>query len=235
VKEKIQQRIREALSEASHPVLMWSSGKDSQLLLQLAREIKDIPLLWFRHDLLPTQKEFAEKVIMDLNLTVFSYPPMQTFYLPGTFISDQSINGYAFPILVDQVDSNRCALELDQARMPYFPFEWDVILTGWKACDSHPLIPHMNMEGLKLGNTTFRAPLFDLTDEDVWALTRELNVPVNEKRYAGDDLYNPDVIHCCVNCLRGGETTYCPREQARISAHQWDDKAEEAKFRARFV
>jgi 3'-phosphoadenosine 5'-phosphosulfate sulfotransferase (PAPS reductase)/FAD synthetase len=237
MKEKVLQRIQKALSAATNPVLFWSSGKDSMLLLWLIREIRNIPCVWFRHDLLPTQKEFAEKVIMDLDLTVFSYPPMQRFVLPGmTFISDQSIKGVAFPVLVDQVHSDRCALELDKQRLSFFEFGWDTVLTGWKHSDSHPLIPKMNLEGFRVGDVMFHAPLHDLTDEDVWTLIRELNVPVDEKRYAGNDLYNPDVIHACVNCMTPNqETVFCPREQAQISAHVWDYKGEVAKFRARFA
>jgi 3'-phosphoadenosine 5'-phosphosulfate sulfotransferase (PAPS reductase)/FAD synthetase len=238
----IKERIIKALEGAGNPIIFCSFGKDSMLLLKIAREVKpDIPCLWFRHDLLPTQKEFAERIICDWNLTVFGYPPAQTFVLPNdemTFISDQSINGYAWPVLVDQVYSDRCSLELDKTRMAYFPFGWDVVLTGWKSSDTHPLIPEgsLNIDGLKLGDVTFYSPLHDLTDGDVWTLIKELNVPVDEKRYAGDDLYNPDVVHACVACLKpDAKRVWCPSAKRLIDAHTWNHKAETANFQARFA
>jgi 3'-phosphoadenosine 5'-phosphosulfate sulfotransferase (PAPS reductase)/FAD synthetase len=242
MREKILQRIREALGGARNPVLAWSSGKDSQLLLYLTREVRpDIPCLWLKHDLLPTQREFAEKQIVDLNLAVFSYPPVQRFVLPTdegmTFVSDYSIGSAALPVLVDRVHSDRCALELEKERKSFFAFDWDVVLTGWKECDSHPLIPGtLNLEGFKVGNATLHTPLRDLSDEDVWQLVRELNIPVDERRYAGDDLYSPDVIHCCTRCMEpGNETVYCPKEKGEIPVHVWDSQTATAKFRERFA
>lgn len=243
MREKLLRRISEALEGAHNPVLAWSSGKDSQLLLSLAREVRPgIPCLWFRHDLLPTQKEFAERMIVESNLTVFSYPPVQRFALPHSegvaFASDYSVGPATLPVLVDRAYSERCALELEKERMPAFAFDWDVVLTGWKGCDSHPLIPSgtLSLEGLKVGNATLRAPLYDLSDEDVWRLIRELNVSVDERRYAGDDLYNPDVVHCCTRCLEpGAQTVYCPKESKEIPAHAWDSQTATAKFRERFA
>lgn len=240
--EKLRERVREALQGARAPVVMCSFGKDSLLLLKLALEVKpDVPALWFHHDLLPSQEEFAERIILDWGLPVFSYPPAQRFVLPAgegmTLVSDYSVGPFAWPVLMDAVHSDRCALKLDQQTMAFFPYDWDVTLTGWKECDSHPLVPagSIHLEGLRVGGTTFRAPLRDLADDDVWSLIRELNIPFDQRRYAGDDSRNPDVLLACTRCLGGEGTVFCPDEQRTIRAHVWPKEKNLADFRARLT
>lgn len=237
--EKARDIIREVLNTAKRPVVMWGAGKDSQLLLHLVREFKpDIAVLWYRSDLLPKQREFAEKVIRDWNLTVCGYGPRDRYYVPTkdglTLVNEYSIGHDSIPVLVDVAHSDRCGLRLSETRTPQYGYLWDATLVGWKATDSHPLLGlnPFPPDGGQIGPTRVYGPLRHMTDEGVWAAIHKLNVPVDEERYSGDGERDPDTLLACTRCLRG--EAFCPELQAAIPAYEWNGGENLRVFRARF-
>ena len=240
--EKVRSLISEWLNIATSPVLLCSFGKDSMLLLSLIREVKDIPLIWYRSDLIVSQREFAERIIIEWDLTVFGYAPAVRYFLPNgnglSLINDYSMSNDRFPVVVDVEHSDRCCLTISQQRTPFFSYDFDVTFTGYKNTDTHLIFEGLEVlpeDGFQFGGTKFYAPLRDLTDEDVWTLIRELKVPFDEKRYAGNDSFNPDLLLACTRCLQSTSGVFCPEQQKEIPAYQWDKQGALDAFRARFI
>lgn len=205
--DKARECIKHTLKAAKNPVLLWSSGKDSMLLLHLLREqSSDIPLLWFRADLLPTQKQFAERIIKDLDLTVFGYPPANVYLMGGgnlTAVREYDIAGARLPVLSDVALSDQCKHKASHQRMPRFDYQWDVSFAGWKKTDSHPMVGDVDLDNLRFGSTTFAAPLKDFSDADVWEAIRQIGIPYDQARYDEKKIErDPDSLLVCAECFR---------------------------------
>lgn len=228
--ERARQIISEVLAQSSRPVVFWSGGKDSQLLLHLAREQKpEIDVLWFRDGIPKFQAEF----IRSNDLTVYSYAPMDQYYLPDgdglSLVREYSINGTPFPVISDVGYSDDCGLELSIERTPFFPFPWDTCLIGWKATDGHSItgLNPFPEDGTVVGGTRFYGPLRHMTDEQVLSELARLGLPFDDDN---------DTIRKCTNCLcRAESDVYCPKLGQRVPPIVWDSASSLAAFRQRFL
>ena len=240
--KKAREKIREALEGARNPVVLCGFGKDSMLLLYLAREVvPNIPVLWFRQDLMSSQRAFAESVIRDWNLTVCGYAPRERYYLPTssglTLINEYSIGGASLPVLVDVREGRRCGLKIDRTRTPLFAYPWDVSLVGWKSSDGHELlgVNPFPPDGFPMDGTRFYAPLRHMTDEGVWEAIYREDVPYDRRRYdARDDMADPDSLLVCTRCLGGEGNIFCPELQQRIPVFDWNRQGALTRFRERY-
>lgn len=210
--DEIQEYIRCQLGESRHPVLLSSFGKDSVLLLHLTIPIKNVPVVWFRNKL----NVYAEKVIKDLNLTVYTYPPIDQYLLPNetgyTLVSEYSVGEARLPMLTDIVEGEG-ELELNPHRMGIFQYPWNLSLYGMKRCDSHPIIGRPLDQVMTLGPTRLVAPLYGLTDEQVFEMLDSLGVePPKED---GDMHVNASTL-------------------AEIRSLEWDREAALTTFRQRY-
>jgi 3'-phosphoadenosine 5'-phosphosulfate sulfotransferase (PAPS reductase)/FAD synthetase len=243
MREKLKQArgiIENALNTSERPVVLCSFGKESLLLLALLRHYTEVDVLWYyTDDLAKAQKRFAHQIIRDWNLAVYTYQPSDRYYLPNdeglTLVSEYSIGGEAFPVLQDIEHSDRCGLEISSERTPYFAYHWPVTFWGLKSSDEHfitgrPFVP----DGTQVGSTRLYAPLRDFTDEDVWKLTRRLNLPFNEEKYRGDSKFDPDILHACTACFSHDETVFCPRLSREVPPFVWDKAQALDSFRTRF-
>lgn len=185
--------IKKVLTEAKHPAVMSSFGKDSMLLLSLIREVTDItkiPILWFKVDRTLKQTEFAKRIIRDWDLQVFSYYPADRYFMTfngRTVLVDEYAFGQHRHANVIEVDKPR---PLSAMRTPEMSHVWDVIFHGGKDSDEIPPLP----DGSMLGAARVYAPLRTLGDADVWKQIKELNVPYDELRYAGDDSRDDGIL-----------------------------------------
>lgn len=174
--------------------------------------IRNIPVVWFRDRITP----YAEKVIKDLNLTVYSYPPADQYLLPNgkdyTLVSEYSVGKARLPLLTDIVEGEG-ELKLSPHRMETFQYPWGITLFGMKRCDSHPIIGRPLDRVMELGPTKLVAPLYDLTDEQIFEMLDELGIdPPDED---GD-------MHVCRSTLD------------EIESIHWDRQLSLRSFREKF-
>jgi hypothetical protein len=221
--------IAHALDGATHPIVCWSGGKDSQLLLKLASEVNDdIPVLWFR-SVDRSRRRFAESFIADTDLTAYSWEPADRYVLPSgegmSLIEEFSFGNRRLPLISDIVQGERCTVNLSKERVAFVNYDFDVTLTGSKACDSHPLIAADQIEGVIY-------PLWHMADEEVWIAIREMEIPIEESVYDGREADGPSL---CTRCLSGNEEVFCPDARRMIPPFVWNSSAALAAFNTRFA
>lgn len=186
--------IREALTQAKNPSLLSSFGKESLVLLKLARQIEpNIAIFYFGDKL----SEFAESIIMENDLQVYSYAPTDRYLVPNgsgySLIDEYSFGETRVPLISDLRAGTACELEkLATVRTPLFNWQHDLTLWGYRRGDSHPLIDTVFPQRFQLGPTIMDAPLYNWSEGDVFDAIEELHIP-----------YVPetDDIEVCTNCL----------------------------------
>lgn len=174
--------IKEMFGKARNPALWLSFGKDSLLLLHLVRELGYHPtLIWYR-DWIPPQ---AARVIKEWDLTVFSYAPACRYKVGESVVSEYSVGPARFPVIADVSADGH---SVGQMVTPYFHYDYDYTLFGYKAADTHPLITTTFAREIQLGPTRVIAPLYDMTDDDVLDAIATRAIPYEP--------YNDDVLDC---------------------------------------
>jgi len=201
------------LSSARNPALLCSFGSDSTLLLYFARQARrDIPVYYFGDDL----PEFAQHLIINDGLTVFSYAPADRYLVPRgeglVLIDEYDINGQRVPMVSKVKVGLRCTVESSQQRTPSFYFPHDLVLWGYKLSDHVELIDTIFEREIQIGYTRFVAPLYDLSTDQV----------LNALDALGLDYVTDDDARICDECLNA------------IINSDWDRDAALAGFRGRF-
>ena len=184
-------QIQDALSEAKNPIVCWSGGKDSMLVLHLAREVnKDIPVLVFKDfwdDL-----TFIQNVIEKWELTAFHYKPVEITLKGDTVVAYYNLAGKPLPVLTDIEYGERCGLKHWNTGV-YPKYMWDVTLTGSKRADTHHLVPNLDLRSLTTDEHKLVTPLWNWTDAEVTQTLASLEIEAR-----------PDEpSKMCFNCLKG--------------------------------
>jgi 3'-phosphoadenosine 5'-phosphosulfate sulfotransferase (PAPS reductase)/FAD synthetase len=217
-------------------VLFCSFGKDSMVCLDLLRRMdRHLPVVFNRNAFFPEKEIFANRVIVEMQLRVHSYPPLAVVL--SLRHHPDIINIYRLPhrktLLMpvginDPVEGKpfACGLELLTTLRGTVRFPWDSIILGQKASDKDVLFDDGDMTpvaptfepapGLKL-----IFPIVDFTDADVWEYTERFSVPYNDKRYDKangyrefkDFTFNSDQYYACVKCVLPGQPDLveCPK------------------------
>jgi hypothetical protein len=182
--------ICESLLQAKNPSLLVSFGKESMLLLTLVREIKpDISLFWFGDKL----SAFAESVIKDQDLQVFSYAPADRYIVGESLVDEYSLGNVRVPLISDLIIGEPCELErLPTIRTPQFNWRSDLTLWGYRQLDNHVLVHTTFPQRFPLGGTVMDAPLYNYTEAQVLDALDELGIT-----------YDPDTnaTTVCQTCL----------------------------------
>lgn len=202
--DKARKQIKAALTKAKNPIVCWSGGKDSTLVLYLAREVnKDIPVLVFKDfwdDL-----SFVQDVIEKWELTAFHYKPVEITLKGDTVVAYYNLAGKPLPVLTDIEYGERCGLK-HWTPGAYPHYMWDVTLTGSKKTDRHSLVPELDLTALTTDDHELVTPLWEWTDEDVVQTLTSLKIPAR-----------PDEpSKMCLNCLKGTHT-WCFLQQKIIA------------------
>jgi hypothetical protein len=198
-----------------------------------------LPIIFFREPFFPKKYEFANKIILDNEYSVYDYPPiatgvrkkndnfeiinfhqifsdpLKTIYLP-TGVVNPNGSGYL------------CGLNdiVNKPKVSNYDFIWNTIFIGHKSSDIDPVLGgtvelKVNKFTDEKSGKTFIFPLQEFTDEDIWNYTLENKLPINDKRYDINGNfkelknldYNPDYFPTCVKCIdrdNASEIT-CPK------------------------
>lgn len=226
---RARQNVEAALGKASQPVVLWSGGKDSMLLLTLVREIdKSVPCIWFRTGF---DETFAKQTIHDLDLTVYSYSPTDVYVIPNgddlSMVHEFSFGRDRLPAVVDIADGEECSLTRFTKRSFDFYQPWDVILVGYKDGDGHATVARTSLfpAGFKLGGADVVAPIRHMTNDQVRAALFELNVSHDTN----------DELPLCTRCMQGNVgKVWCPKMGKMIPRHEWEREQSLLAFRRRF-
>lgn len=224
--DQARETIANALDGAKFPIVLWSGGKDSQLVLRLVNDVKKVPALWFR-SVDRKRNKFAERFIADSGLTAYSWEPADRYVLPNgegmSLIEEFAFGHREVPVVSDIATGERCAVSLSKERVAFVNYDFDVTFAGTKKCDSHSLTTPP--EG-------FVYPLWEMSDAEVWEAIREMEIPIEESVYDGSENDGPAL---CTRCLMpGSDEVFCPDAQRMIPRFVWDSQAALSAFNARF-
>lgn len=182
-----------ALKSAERPAVLFSGGKDSMLLLDIALKIRpDITVIHFYDQLHPD----VEAVIKGMNLDVLSWSPAARYLIPWNdgiaLVSEYSFGDVRLPVLRDVISElHRCELErLKPERTPHFDYPFDLTIWGYRKSDElHPVMPPFFPKEFQFGPTRLLAPLYDWETIDVIEAAQRLP-------------YTPcsDALTACVKC-----------------------------------
>lgn len=228
--------IASALAEFRRPAVLWSSGKDSMVLLHLLRAHGTWPVIFFREPFAPARYGFAQDIIRQWDLSVYEWPPLTSALCER--------NGHLSIIHRFQVGAAQTVdlpvdlVEPDDAAAPFacglhdvlmrpkggFACPWDLMFLGAKSSDSDALLGHMPLSAdlvRNVGAPTFAFPLRQWTDADIWAYTEANAVPYQADRYEpwrayaerADKTGNPDYVPGCTRCLQASQPAqvFCPK------------------------
>ncbi len=220
--------MREIIEQAKLPAVLCSFGKDSLLLLDMAREVKpDIDVIHFG-----AIDKFAEKIIKQWNLTVYSFAPAHRSILINgettVLVEDYSVGGAYLPVIQDVEPSEVCCGTVnDKPVLIDWEFGWTDLLIGWKATDRHDIFVNQPsiIDGSMLANVKLHVPLANWSDADVYAELEKRGIEAPEP--------DTDTRKLCTRCLRN-ETTFCPMVGHEIPPFEWSPADSLAAFQARF-
>jgi len=229
------------LETATAPIVAWSSGKDSMVLLALVREVNpNVPVMFLKQSNQQKKNAFAQKIIRQWKLTA---PVFRPLYREAIAKGSQLEIVEAYPAGLDacfylpleaeaNLDESRpfiCGYErLAEPVSAQNEFLYDVTFIGHRADDADPLHGALPLRGGSaiLGATVLVYPFWDWTVKDIWDASEELGVPQNQNRY---DLtarrerlemaHNNDYHNMCTRCLAPGLQTRlvpCPKRNGNV-------------------
>lgn len=224
--ERTEYLINQALTQKS--CVFLSGGVDSLVLLHLVCQIQPIPVISFLEDFSKSQIKKLEEVILKYDLTLYSYPPNNRYFVPNgngiSLIDEYGFSSETIPVVRDLEDSDTgCLAELSRRRLPDFSFGFDTVLTGILKSDLHPLFGN-TMEEIKIqDNVTFVSPLWDWSKGEVQEKAEEFGLT---------EYVEEDDLRICSKCLYG--ETFCPKEKRIIPGISWNPDLNLQLFREKF-
>jgi 3'-phosphoadenosine 5'-phosphosulfate sulfotransferase (PAPS reductase)/FAD synthetase len=228
------------LEKSNKPCVFFSGGKDSLIVLDKVHTLKpDIDVFVFKQDMHSEQWKIIETVIRLWDLQVITFPPSHTYFIPNgdevSRVDEYSLNGFPLPVIRDFTDGPHCAFEIDQRRLPIFPFEHDVVFVGAKSRDKSFIVNQpFKREVTSIGPITFVAPLFNWSDEQVEEAAK--NLPYSKEWYiGGDERFDTGNVVACTNCLKATKNdVYCLKEKGKIHPYDWDRSGMLKGFQEKF-
>jgi len=235
--------LQETVGKFKNPAIMCSFGKDSVVVLDLARKaLGNLPVIFHREPFFPAKYKYANDLIIKWNLTVYDYVPHKTAIQQKG--DDVEIVGYydvggeryaGLPTGIcapEEGEETICGL-YDVYLKPKgrFAYPWDCCIHGHKSCDVDPFhgpVELLSDVGLNITCSTPIFPIRNWSHANVWEYIEKHNIPIHHDRYEqdlngewyekADKRLNPDYFPACVACMkRDGGKVFCPRLNCETS------------------
>ena len=232
-----EQTILLALKHARRPAVLWSGGKDSTVLLDLAKKIRpDIEVIHFKLPFLSHKYAFHHLVQESLQLTVHDWVPVSVAITHGNGRIDvcetYSLGNGHLKVMRGTEPMEKgspwvCGKEWLNRPKGHIVSDFDVLLCGHKSSDEDPITGSISLEVDKklLGqNTEMWFPLRHWTDQDISSYIKVNDVDFDKNRYDDnvvsrpDKHMNSDYVHACFNCVdkRLGKFVHCPKDDIQV-------------------
>ena len=232
-----EQTILLALKHARRPAVLWSGGKDSTVLLDLAKKIRpDIEVIHFKLPFLSHKYAFHHLVQESLQLTVHDWVPVSVAITHGNGRIDvcetYSLGNGHLKVMRGTEPMEKgspwvCGKEWLNRPKGHIVSDFDVLLCGHKSSDEDPITGSIPLEVDKklLGqNTEMWFPLRHWTDQDISSYIKVDDVDFDKNRYDDnavsrpDKHMNSDYVHACFNCVdkRLGKFVHCPKDDIQV-------------------
>jgi len=213
------------------------------VLLYMIREwfTLDMPVVFFKQPFFPRKFSFAEKIIAEWDLNVHANIPPAGYSITCKEGKTELIQH--FPIgqkhllmpIGRQSISNApkwlCGTEsFLGGPLGTFTWPWDVAFCGHKSSDTDPLQGNVPLacDIHQIAHSCHLAyPLRHFTDDDIWRLHKEWNIPFNRLRYGNmetpdsdtENAFNEDYFPYCNKCFDPHEEGFviCPKTGLQIT------------------
>ena len=224
--------IQLALKHAKRPAVLWSGGKDSTVLLDIARNIcPEIEVIHWKLPFLPMKyrhHHFTQEVS---GMTVHDWCPVSVALTHGngridvceTYdVGDGQIKVMRGTELFEEGKPWICGKDWINRPKSKTQSSFDVLLCGHKSEDEDPITGAIPLEvDMKLVGPTTQMwfPLRHWTDKDVANYIINNDIGYDQNRYdveivsKKDKHLNSDYIHSCFRCVdrREGKFVHCPK------------------------
>lgn len=220
--------IRETLRRVENPIVAWSSGKDSQVMLHLIRQVEtEVPVLHLRGFEDETKHDFAEDEIGRLGLRMIEPPPFSRDIVATgdhvEIVEDYRLKDEVaiyFPI---EPEPNHvpgphslCAVEKLNQPTSGEPLGVDCIFIGARSDDVDPVHGPMPLshDSVESQGVLFVYPLREWTEANIWEASELLSIPQNKARYERKEMdANADYFPLCTECLKptDKQSVICPK------------------------
>lgn len=230
--QKTNNLISKALQNAKRPAVLWSGGKDSTVLLYLARKIMpQIEVIHWKLPFLPQKYGYHHQEQEFTGITVHDWVPSRVSLTHGNNLIDvcetYSVGSGEISVMrgIEPFEEGYpwvCGLQWLNRPTGHVTANFDVLLCGHKSSDSDPLSGQIRLEVdmKRLGAFTETwFPMRDWTDEDVASFIKQECIPYDRNRYdenvvsKKDNHLNSDCVHACMRCVdkREGPFVRCPK------------------------
>lgn len=231
---KLKSYLSDQISSASNPVLWWSGGNESTLLLTLMQGL-EFSILRFDDLLTRAQKQYSDNLIASLNLKVFAYPAKEIYFIGkrnevSAVFEIPLADGSTVPLIRDCIKGTKCAIALDIPKVAIAPIYFDLQIVGSRKKDVHYAFDGIKQEFWQVGKSIFSAPLHDWDRRQVNNALRYLGVELPPNK----DSQNTGNLEICTKCLLNCKTVFCPMENKRIPTIEWNRDLMTEKFRGKF-
>lgn len=234
------------VARAHAPAALVSFGKDSMVILGLLREagvLSTVEILTVRHPDFPERYSFADSVIDDWHLE-----PLVIYHAWNSVIAERGRVDLIGTLRIGKAEIHlpvanmvrtsphgewSCALD---NRLPLnvdlLSLDFDHVFIGSKATDVDPVVGKIYVAGTELEDDNIHLifPLRDWNDEDVWAATRELELPYDSQRYVVTDTArivdncnypgHPEYLPVCTACVNPAASgpVLCPKSASHVQS-----------------
>lgn len=215
--------LEKGLRDAAKPCVLYSGGKESQICLYLARQVRpDVSAVYMTVTDDARKHAFVRSVCAMWDVPLDERKPSARD-LAGRgnhievinlfHIGPNAILHLGMQPVTENNQHHFCAVRERYKPIEDAPWPYDVAVCGQRDDDKDTLygdVP-VGADELRLGPVRAIFPLRRWTEADVWAATREYKIPQNYLRYdrrTGEKLsgsaFNNDYYHLCTRCLEPG-------------------------------